>query len=314
MSAAGNPIEELLRHQAVVVLDGGLATELEARGVVLDDDLWSARLLIDAPEAVGRVHLDYLEAGADCIVSASYQATFEGFEARGLSPAAAAAALVRSVEVALAARETFWTRRPHPGRARPLVAAGIGPYGAYLADGSEFTGDYGLDEDELYDFHGRRWRLLAGTGADLLACETIPSIAEARALARLLDERPKVGAWLSFSCRDGERLSDGTELAAAVRELEPADGILAIGVNCTAPRHISSLLRRAAAETEKPLVVYPNSGETWDAGGRRWTGANERCDLAAAAPEWIELGARLIGGCCRTTPADISRLRARLDA
>ncbi len=312
MSETDNPIAELLERQPVVVLDGGFATELEARGVVLDEALWSAALLIDAPDAIERLHLDYLEAGADCIVSASYQATLEGFARRGLQAAEAEAALLRSVDLALSARETFWSRGSRGDRRRPLVAAGIGPYGAYLADGSEFTGDYGLSEGELYAFHRRRWRLLAGSGADLLACETVPSIAEARALARLLDETPGIGAWLSFSCRDGERLSDGTELAAAVRELEPVAGILAIGVNCTAPRHISSLLGRAGAETGKPLVAYPNSGETWDAAGRRWIGAHDRCDLAASAPEWLELGARLIGGCCRTTPADIRRLRTKL--
>ncbi len=309
IGVGANPISALLERQQIVILDGGLATELEARGVVLDEDLWSAALLVDDPATIERLHRDYLEAGADCIVSASYQATLEGFEARGLDAPAAEAALVRSVELALSARESFLDGGAVEARARPLVAAGIGPYGAYLADGSEFSGDYGLDENQLHEFHLRRWRLLAGAGADLLACETIPSLAEARALARLVEATPELGAWLSFSCRDGERISDGTEIARVVAELEPVDGILAIGVNCTAPRFISSLLARAGAETDKPLAVYPNSGETWDAAGRRWTGDEDRCDLALAAPGWIALGARLVGGCCRTTPADIRRLR-----
>ncbi len=307
-----NPIAELLARQPVVILDGGLATELEARGVPLDDALWSAAVLVDSPEAIERVHLEYLEAGADCIVAASYQATLEGFESRGLTSGQAETALRRAVELALSARADFQERHRDDGRCRPLVAAGVGPYGAYLADGSEFTGDYGLTEQELYDFHARRWRILAGSGPDLLACETIPSIAEARALARLVESTPEIGTWLSFSCRDGERISDGTPLAGVVRELESVAGILAIGVNCTAPRHISSLLAAAGAETGKPLVVYPNSGETWDAAARRWVGAAGRCDLGAAAPDWIELGARLIGGCCRTSPDDIRGLRSAL--
>ncbi len=307
-----NPLAQILAQQGVVILDGGLATELEARGVVLDDALWSAALLVEAPEVIERLHLDYLEAGADCIVSASYQATVEGLEAHGLSRARAEAALLCSVELARSARDTFRAAGGRGDRPRPLVAAGIGPYGAYLADGSEFTGDYGLTEDELYEFHRPRWRLLARSGADLLACETVPSLPEARALARLVDETHRLGAWISFSCRDGERISDGAELAAVIRELEPVEGILAVGVNCTAPRHISSLLAWAGRETGKPLVVYPNSGEAWDAVERRWTGAGDRCDLASAAPEWIDLGARLVGGCCRTNPTDIRRLRHQL--
>ncbi len=307
-----DPIARLLESQLVIVLDGGLATELEARGLDLDDRLWSAGLVVDRPQQVERLHLEYLEAGADCIVSASYQATLEGFEARGLSPAAAAGALSASVELALSARDAFWREHSHDGRSRPLVAASVGPYGAYLADGSEYTGDYGLDEDRLYEFHRRRWRLLANAGADLLACETIPSRLEARALSRLLDETPEMTAWLSFSCRDGERLSDGSELAAVVRELEPVSRIVAIGVNCTRPTHLAELLRRAADETSKPLVAYPNSGETWDAATRCWVEGGARFDLAAAAPEWARLGAQLIGGCCRTGPDDIRRLRAAL--
>ena len=310
--AKNDPIARLLERQQVVVLDGGLATELEARGFDLDDRLWSAALVVDRPEEIERLHRDYLEAGADCIVSASYQATLDGLEAHGLSPAAAEGALAAAVELALSARDAF--SREHPGgdRSRPLVAASVGPYGAFLADGSEYTGDYGLDEDRLYRFHRRRWRLLASAGADLLACETIPSLVEARALARLLDETPEIAAWFSFSCRDGERLSDGSELAAAVRELDPVDGIVAIGVNCTAPEHLPELLRRAGAETAKPLVAYPNSGESWDAATRCWVAGEARCDLAAAAPEWARLGARLIGGCCRTGPDEIRRLRRAL--
>lgn len=313
MAGVNDPIRQLLNHQPVAILDGGFATELEAHGISLASDLWSAALLIDDLDAVRAVHLDYLEAGADCIVSATYQATLGGFVASGLTESEAERVLVRAVDTALACRNDYWARQGHgSGRQRPLVAAGVGPYGAFLADGSEFTGDYDLDENGLVEFHRDRWHLLAAAGADLLACETIPSVVEARALVRLLGETPRIGAWLSFSCRDGARISDGTELAAIVREVHQQPGLLAIGLNCTSPLHVSSLLQRARAETDKPLVVYPNSGETWDAADRRWVDRGECFDMAAAAPEWVELGARLVGGCCRTTPDDIARVRHAL--
>ncbi|MFQ5350419.1 MAG: homocysteine S-methyltransferase, partial [Thermoanaerobaculia bacterium] len=218
----------------MAVLDGGLATELEARGHDIGDELWSARLLLDDPESIRRLHLDYLEAGADCIVSASYQASVEGFVPRGLSEAEAEATLRRAVELARAARDEFWRSAGHrTDRSRPLVAASVGPYGAFLADGSEYTGDYGLDADGLARFHRRRLEILAGCGADLLACETIPSAVEAGVLADLLAELPACHAWISFSCRDGERLRDGTEIARIAARLADSPRVVAVGVNCT---------------------------------------------------------------------------------
>jgi homocysteine S-methyltransferase len=303
----------MLDRQGVVVLDGGLATELERRGCNLNDDLWSARVLMEQPELVGRVHADYLAAGADCIVSASYQATVEGFVKKDLSPAAAERLLEKSVEIALEARDAFWSVPANrQGRLRPLVAASIGPYGAYLADGSEFTGDYDLDEQGLSEFHADRWQLLAGAGADLIACETLPSATEARVLLRLLEQTPSTIAWFSFSCRDDTLISDGTELAAIARELCGSERVAAVGVNCTAPRFISGLVAAVQAETSKPIVVYPNSGERWDAEGKKWLTGEEEIDLPAASREWRGLGASLIGGCCRTGPEHIRRIRQEL--
>lgn len=296
------------------MLDGGLATELERRGMQLDDQLWSARLLLDAPEAIRRLHLDYLEAGADCIATATYQATFEGFAAAGLAESETRELLQRSVELARQARDEFWRKRRRAGsrRLRPLVAASVGPYGALLADGSEYRGDYGLGEGELLRFHRARWEALAQCGADLMACETIPSAPEARALARLCRESRGCSVWISFTCRDDAHISDGTDLTAIVRELTGTPGLVAIGVNCTAPERVSALLGRLRAAADLPLVVYPNSGETWDGGRRCWLPAGRSFDLAAAAPRWRHLGARLIGGCCRTGPDDIRKLRAAL--
>jgi homocysteine S-methyltransferase len=312
-----NPILPFLERQRVLIVDGGLATELERRGADLGDELWSARLLADAPELIRAVHLDYLAAGADCIVAASYQATVDGFVGRGRSRDEARELLLDAVRIARAARDDFWADERHrAGRLRPLVAASIGPYGAALADGSEYTGAYDRDEEALIAFHRERFALLAGSGADLLACETIPSLVEGRALARLIAglnrENPGVWAWLSFACRDGERLADGSDLAALVAELTGTPGLAAIGINCTAPRFVSSLVARARAETNLPIVVYPNSGEAWDAGARRWVPADDPIDFAASSRDWLVLGATLIGGCCRTGPREIAAIRRTL--
>jgi homocysteine S-methyltransferase len=306
-------LHSFLQQENVLILDGGLATELEARGFDLNDSLWSARLLMDAPEAIYRLHHDYLVAGADCIISATYQATVPGLVKRGLPEVEAADLLQRAVQLAREARDAFWADRRHRhGRLRPLVAASIGPYGAYLADGSEYTGRYDLDESGLLAFHRSRWRLLADSGADLLACETIPSFAEARALARLLAETATIPAWFSFSCRDGQHISDGTRLAECVAWLGDKEEVAAVGVNCTAPRHVASLVAGIRRLTKKPMIVYPNSGEQYDASRRCWTGVCDPVEFTTAALKWRTAGASLIGGCCRTGPQHISQIRRRL--
>ncbi|MFL1429692.1 MULTISPECIES: homocysteine S-methyltransferase [unclassified Nocardiopsis] len=290
-----------------VVLDGGLATLLEEYGYDLSGGLWSARLLAEDPGAVRRVHRAYFEAGAEVATAAGYQASVPALVARGWSRSEALGLVRRSVELARAERDAFGSG---------LVAAGVGPYGAALADGSEYTGAYGLDEDGLYAWHRERWRVLAGSGADLVACETVPSAAEARALARLAGETPGVRAWLSLSCRDGERLGDGTpvrELLAepVVVEAAAAGALVAVGVNCTAPRFVPELVRAVAA-AGFPAVAYPNSGEAWDARARRWTGVSEPEEFGAAAVEWHRAGAVLVGGCCRTGPEHVRSVRRHL--
>lgn len=310
---APNPIAPFLDQQGVMVLDGGLATELEARGGDLKDDLWSAKLLTEAPGLIRQVHWDYLAAGADCIVSASYQATVEGFAKRGRSEGEAVELLRDSVRLAREARDAFWSAPEHrAGRLRPLVAASIGPYGAAQADGSEYTGRYGLDEEGLVAFHRRRFEVLARSGADLLACETIPSRVEARALVRLLRESPEAWSWLSFSCRDGTHLSDGDEFAAVVAELSEVPQLVAVGVNCTPPQFIPSLIAQARRSTDKPVLVYPNSGEAYDAESKSWRPAADSVDFTESCQSWRELGAALIGGCCRIGPQHIRRIRKRL--
>jgi len=304
------PFDAIFAHRPLVVLDGALATELERRGADLNDPLWSARLLIEQPERIREVHLDYFRAGADVATTASYQATFEGFARRGLGADEAAALMRRAVGLAVEARELFWAEPAHrAGRERPLVAASVGPYGAMLADGSEYRGHYGLDEAALMDFHRPRLAVLAAAGADLLACETIPCLAEARALARLLPEFPTVVAWIAFSCRDGRHDCEGEPIAQAVAALEGFEQVVALGVNCTAPEHIDSLLEQMRGATRKPLLVYPNSGERYDAVRKAWHGEASAARFADQARGWHARGARLIGGCCRTTPADIAAVR-----
>lgn len=307
-----NPIQKLLELQGFAVLDGALATELEARGASLKDNLWSAKVLRDNPSLIRQVHYDYFCHGADIATTATYQATFEGFAKSGWDKKAAIALFQLSVQLAFEARDLFWKTTDPQKRAWPLVAASIGPYGAMRSDGSEYTGDYGLDVKTLMNFHRPRLEVLLESGADLLACETIPSILEAEAIIRLLEEYQETWAWLSFSCRDGQCISDGTSLKEAVQMINDTRQIAATGINCTAPVLISPLLKTIKAETTKPLLVYPNSGEGWDAVHKRWIENEAKLDLESKVQDWYREGACLIGGCCRTNPHDIALIRKTL--
>jgi homocysteine S-methyltransferase len=294
------------RYPGVVLLDGGLATELEARGADLGDELWSARLLLDDPALVVEVHRAYVDAGADVVIGASYQASYEGLAHRGIDHDAATALLARSVELA---------REGADGRA--LVAASVGPYGAVLANGAEYTGDYGLGEFDaarafLRDFHGPRAEVLAAAGPDLLAIETIPSIVETEALTEVLDDLPDIPAWVSFSCRDAAHLSDGTPFGDAVDAVASHPAVVAVGVNCTSPMAVQVLVALAAGRTDTPIVVYPNRGGTWDPGAKRWIGDDLPDGLGPLALQLRAAGARLIGGCCGTGPSDIRAAAATL--
>ena len=293
-------------HPGVVVLDGGLATELEACGADLSDELWSARLLLDDPDLIADVHRAYVDAGADVVIGASYQASFERLEHRGLDRAAASALLTRSVELA---------REAVGGRA--LVAASVGPYGAVLANGAEYTGDYGLGDRDvarafLRDFHGPRADVLAAAGPDLLAVETIPSAVEAEALLEVLDLLADIPAWISFSCRDAGHLSDGTPFEEAVQLVAGHPAVIAVGVNCTSPAAVPGLVALAAGRTNCPIVAYPNKGGTWDPAGKRWIGDDLPEGLGPVALALRGAGARLIGGCCGTGPSDIEAAAAAL--
>ncbi|MFJ3586636.1 homocysteine S-methyltransferase [Streptomyces sp. NPDC090127] len=284
----------------VLVLDGGLAHQLEAQGCDLGDELWSARLLADGPEQIGAAHTAYVRAGARVLITGSYQATFEGFARRGVARAETARLLGRSVELARAAAE---------GAAAPVwVAASVGPYGAMLADGSEYRGRYGLTVRELERFHRPRVEALAAAAPDVLALETVPDTVEAEALLRAV-EGCGVPVWLSFTVA-GERTRAGQGLSEAFGLVAGNDQVIAVGVNCCEPADAARAVEIAAEVTGGPVVVYPNSGEEWDAGARAWRGTGS-FDPGRMS-HWPAAGARLLGGCCRVGPDRVAALSAAL--
>lgn len=289
-----------LPHDTVLISDGGLATELEARGHDLSDDLWSARLLLDSPLEIAAVHAAFFAAGATFATTASYQASFDGFAERGIGRDAAARLMRLSVELANTARDEVGGDR--------WVAASVGPYGAALANGEEYVGRYGLTVEQLADWHRPRLEVLVDADPDVLAIETIPDIDEAQALVALVHELG-TPAWLSYTIdgtttRAGQPLADAFAVAADVPE------IVAVGVNCCAPDDVLAAVGVAADVTGKPVIVYPNSGEVWDGVRRTWIGRPAwSTDLA---PRWVAAGARIIGGCCRVRPDDIAALALTL--
>ncbi|MFF3459747.1 homocysteine S-methyltransferase [Streptomyces sp. NPDC002730] len=284
--------------EAVVVLDGGLSNQLEAQGCDLSDDLWSARLLADDPRQIEAAHTAYVRAGAQVLITSSYQATFEGFARRGVAREQAAELLARSVDLARSAGDA--------AQREVWVAASVGPYGAMLADGSEYRGRYGLSVPELERFHRPRIEALAAAGPDVLALETVPDTDEAEALLRAV-EGCGVPVWLSYSIV-GERTRAGQELMAAFALAAGREQVIAVGVNCCEPGDADRAVELAAAVTGKPVVVYPNSGERWDAAQGAWRGGVTYDP--ARVRDWLASGARLVGGCCRVGPGQIEELAA----
>jgi homocysteine S-methyltransferase len=293
-----------------VQLDGATATELEARGANIDHDLWSAKILMDDPVALGGLNEEYLHAGADLVVTATYQASIGGFLKAGLGREKAVELFHLAAEISIRARDRFWAvAENRAGRMKPLVAASLGPYGACLADGSEYRGDYGVDDSELQAFHRERLQLLADSAVDLLAFETVPSLQEAVAILQVLSEFPHLPACLSFSCRDESRVSHGEPFIQAYGLTCEHPQVVAAGMNCLSPALVAPLLDSIDAG-RLPVMVYPNSGESWNASAHSWEG-----QICGEFPvrEWYDRGARLFGGCCRTTVQDISHMREQLE-
>lgn len=300
--------EPFIKNCGVVILDGAMATELEKHGADLNHALWSAKLLAENPSLIKQVHLDYLKAGADVITTASYQASFDGFAKQGYTKEKAIELMRLATTLATEARTDALLNNFIKGPL-PLVAASVGPYGASLADGSEYRGDYGLSVGELMSFHRERMQVLAQSSADLLAFETIPCPEEAIALIHLLKEFPGLQAWISFSCKNETAVCSGASFAECAVLANESEQVVAVGVNCTPPRFVESLVRIGIAVSNKPVVVYPNKGETWDAQNKCWLPGVQQSDFISEAIRWRKAGAKLIGGCCRTSPEDIKNLR-----
>lgn len=294
-----------------IILDGGLATQLEAQGCNISNALWSASLLTTDAQAIVNASRAYLDAGAECIATASYQASRAGFATLGLAADEADALMLLSVELAKRARDAYLLDNPNCKNI-PMIAASIGPYGAALHDGSEYTGTYSATADQLRTFHVDRLNLFDSSDADILALETIPSISEARVLAELLRDCG-TPAWVSFSCCDEKHVCDGTRIEEAARVFRGHPTVLAVGVNCTPPQYLPPLIRAIRSTLpDIAILAYPNSGETYDVTHNTWSGTVSPLDCATAALTWVSAGAILVGGCCRMGPEHISAMSKRL--
>jgi homocysteine S-methyltransferase len=284
------------------VLDGGMASELEYLGADINGPLWSAHVLEESPQKIVAVHRAYIEAGADIIETASYQVSRMGYAEVGLDPARADAALRHSVALAREAASAFPSKRV-------LIAASLGPYGAALHNGAEYHGNYTCTFTDLIEFHRERIQVLAAAAPaeapDLLAFETLPSLAEAEAIGQALAPHPELAVWFAFTCRDERHVARGELLRQCAAAVAAFPQTVAIGVNCTHPALISALISELREASDKPIVVYPNSGEGWDAQARCWTGTSDPAAYGENAVEWLAAGAQIIGGCCRTRPAHI---------
>ncbi|HOP29298.1 MAG TPA: homocysteine S-methyltransferase [Spirochaetota bacterium] len=303
-----NHIERILEEYPFVVLDGGLATELEKAGHDLRDRLWSAKVLAEKPDAIMDIHRSYLEAGADCIITSSYQATVKGFMSAGYSKKDAGRLIKLSVKIAKDAVEQVMEKSVDNHRPEPFVASSAGCYGAYLADGSEYSGNYKLSLKEYKDFHRERLELLAEAGSDFIAFETFPNIDEGLAVSELMMEYPDIHYWIVFTAADENHISHGEVFFDCVKELNGKSNLAGIGINCSRPEFISPLLGEVNSFVKQPLVVYPNSGERFDIGCTCWKDESSKADFLQLTEEWYSLGARIIGGCCRTGPEDIRKI------
>lgn len=336
--ASVTKISAYLSNGHPIFLDGALATYLETLGADISGSLWSADVLIRDAQLIKRAHLDYYRAGANVAITASYQASVPGIvKYMNTSEWQAKDLIKRSVKLAQDARNEYIVETmaaisdeeketvaknganmqmyEESIRESLFVAGSVGPYGAFLADGSEYRGDYSLSNNDMKDFHRGRIQALVEAGADILACETIPSKTETEALLDLLStEFPDTEAWFTFTLRDDEHVSDGTPLAEIAALFENVRNVVAVGLNC-----VPDNLGLAALRTLRPhmkhqtMVIYPNSGEQWNAKAREWEGKRtEGSTLAEKTLEWWQAGAVLVGGCCRTTPDDIATMKRAL--
>ena len=304
-------LKDLFDKKRLLVVDGSMSTALEGLGCRLNDRLWTARVLAERPELVKEVHLQYLRAGADLHITASYQATIPGLTENGYTNEEAEEIIRRSVRMFREAREEWWQQEgKESGRPYPICGGAIGPYGAYLADGSEYRGGYDISDEDLDTFHRRRMELLWEEGADLLLIETQPTFREALVCAKAAED---LGApyWISFSCKDGKHICEGDRIRDCAKVLSQGHpGLCMIGVNCTAPMFIESLIREIRSGTDLPIAVYPNSGETYDPVTKTWHGKEGQRPFGDCARDYYLAGASAAGGCCTTVESHIRQVNA----
>lgn len=302
-----NCIEKTLEQYPFVVLDGGLATELEKKGFILKNRLWSAKILSESPHAIRDVHLSYLFAGADCITTSSYQATLPGFMAEGFTRTESRNLIISSIRLAKEAIDIYnESAIKEKSRPDPFVAASAGCYGAYLADGSEYRGDYHLSKKDYIEFHRERLEMLIEAGADLMAFETFPSCEEAAAVSELMDEYKDINYWIAFTIRDHVHTNHGDVLADCIRMLSGKKNISGAGINCSRPEFVAPAIE--LLERDINIIVYPNSGEHFYTDCSCWRDDHDTADYSMLAQEWFLKGVKIIGGCCRTGPDDIRKI------
>lgn len=299
-------LEEVLRKTGIMVIDGSMSTALEELGCNLNDRLWTAKALLEQPELVEQVHYNYFHAGADCSITDTYQAAIPGLTAAGLSIEEAERAIVRAVELLQSARQRWWEDEGEAlGRTWPMCLGAVGPYGAYLADGSEYRGNYGVSDDALREFHFRRMQLLWEAGADILLIETQPSLSEALIEAEIAEDL-EADYWVSFSCRDGRHIHEGDLIRDCAGKLgQDHPHLKMLGINCTPPQFVEHLIAEIRAVTDLPVAVYPNSGEEYDPETKTWHGSKDNIPFCDYARRWMREGASAVGGCCRTVSSHV---------
>ncbi|WP_169251519.1 homocysteine S-methyltransferase [Brevibacterium sp. 'Marine'] len=295
---------------APIVIDGGLGSAAEDRGIDLDHALWSAELIRREPDILLAVHTAFADAGARILTTASYQATPLGFAEAGISAEEGSRIIGESVRIARSAAPD----------SHVLVAGSVGPYGAALGDGAEYSGDYHLSFEEYTAFHRPRIDALAEAGADLLAVETQPRLDEIAAIIDLVEETG-LPAWVTVTLQTGTHttadakiptLPDGSSLADLAEAVTASASVKAVGVNCVRPSLVTPALEALSQHTDLPLIAYPNSGETYDADAMAWRSHGAEAGVGSWPVEtWTRLGARITGGCCRVRPEDIAELSDR---
>ncbi len=308
-----NQLNKILEKQKILLLDGALGTRLQEKGFDINDSLWSAKFLNENPKALQDIHTEYLNAGADCIITSTYQASIEGFVKKGFDEKTSRNLLILSINLAKEARDKFWKENRSQNRIKPLVAASIGPYGAYLADGSEYSGNYKISDEELKEFHKNRLKIVAKTNPDIFAVETIPSFKEAKIICELLKPYKDISSWISFSAKDSSFTNAGDDIETCAKYLDLQEHISAIGINCTSPQYISSLINKIKKSSSKNVVVYPNGGAKYNPITKQWESSpTDEKEFAKMANLWKNEGANIIGGCCQTGPKEIKELRKTL--